>query len=50
MTTIDYTEKQLDHPMPEGAGKAPPSGGPPSMDAQVERVLALLRDRFALGR
>jgi len=30
MTTTDNTEKQLDHPMPEGARKAPPSGGPMS--------------------
>ena len=28
MTTNDNTEKQLDHPMPKGARKAPPSGGP----------------------
>jgi hypothetical protein len=50
MTTTDNTEKQLDHPMPEGARKAPPSGGPPSTDAQVKKVRALLRERFALGR
>ena len=51
MTTTDSTEKQLDHPMPERARKAPPSsGGPPSTDAQVKMVSALLRERFALGR
>jgi hypothetical protein len=50
MTTTDNTQKQLDHPMPKGASKAPPSGGPPSTDAQLQMVLALLRARFALGR
>jgi len=43
MTTTANTEKQLDHPLPEGARKVPPSGGPPSADAQVKRVRALLR-------
>nr|WP_325501877.1 hypothetical protein [Mycobacterium sp.] len=50
MTTTANAEKQLDHPLPEGARKAPPSGGPPSADAQLKRVRALLRNRFALGR
>ena len=49
MTTTDNTEKQPDYPMPEGARKAPPSGGSPSPDAQVKRVLALLHERFALS-
>jgi hypothetical protein len=50
MTTTANTEKQFDHLLPEGARKAPPSGGSPCTDAQVKEVLALLRDRFALGR
>ena len=50
MTTTANTEKQLDHLLSEGARTAPPSGGSPCTDAQVKEVLALLRDRFALGR
>ena len=50
MTTTENTEKQLDHPIPEEARKAPPSGGPPSTDAEVKSMLAHLHERFSLGR
>lgn len=50
MTTADNTEMQFDHPMPEEATNTPRSGGQPSVDPELESVLAHLRERFTLGR